>query len=152
MFDRNRRFCQGKNRRRLPGREHHTCWPSHRGGRRPTFGPADLARLPGLLCIGSAELVLPCSLPCFALPRPPASLIRESTKGGGTKRRLPYEACWWPRQGKARQTARQDQLSQAKAKQARQPSQIGKGQGSQVPMRSRRSDDEHLKWARPPTK
>ena len=48
----------------------------------------DLARLPGLLCLGSAELVLPCSLPCFALPRPPASLIREaalraaSTKGG----------------------------------------------------------------------
>ena len=51
-------------------------------GRRLTFGPAHLARLPGLLCLGSAELVLPCSLPCFALPRPPASLIRESTKGG----------------------------------------------------------------------
>ena len=58
--------------------EHHTCWPSHRVGLRPTFGPADLARLPGLLCLGSAELVLPCSLPCFALPRPPASLIREA--------------------------------------------------------------------------
>ena len=51
--------------------------------------------------------------------------------GGGAKRRLPYEACWRPRQGKARQTARQDQLSRAKAKQARQPTQISKGQGSQ---------------------
>ena len=100
----------------------------------------DLARLPGLLCLGSAELVLPCSLPCFALPMLPTSLIRESTKGGGRRRRpppfvevaeghLPYEACWRPRQGKARQTARQDQLSRAKAKQARQPSQILKGQG-----------------------
>ena len=47
---------------------------------------------------------------------------------------FPYEACWRPRQGKARQTARQDQLSRAKAKQARQPSQISKGQGSQGPM------------------
>ena len=95
----------------------------------------DLARLPGLLRLGSAELVLPRSLPCFALPRPPTSLIRESTKKGGRRRRpppfvevaeghLPYEACWRPRQGKARQTARQDQLSRAKAKQARQPSQI----------------------------
>ena len=37
--------------------------------------------LPGLLCLGSAELVLPCSLPCFALPRPPASLIREVAFG-----------------------------------------------------------------------
>ena len=42
--------------------------------------------------------------------------MRESTKG-----RL--QDC------KARQTARQDQLSRAKAKQARQPSQILKGQG-----------------------
>ena len=51
----------------------HTCWPSHRVGLRPTFGPADLARLPGLLCLGSAELVLPCQS---------TRLIRESTKGG----------------------------------------------------------------------
>ena len=60
----------------------------------PLHGPlgplalTDLARLPGLLCLGSAELVLPCSLPCFALPMLPTSLIREaalraaSTKGG----------------------------------------------------------------------
>ena len=40
------------------------------------------------------------------------------------------------------QTARQDQLSRAKAKQARQPSQISKGQGSQGSIRSRRSDDD----------
>ena len=39
---------------------------------------------------------------------------------------FPYEACWQHRQGKARQTARQDQLSRAKAKQARQPSQISR--------------------------
>ena len=77
----------------------HTCWPSHRVGLRPTFGPADLARLPGLLCLGSAELVLPCSLPCFALPMLPTSLIREaalraaSTKGGGAPRRPPL---WIP--------------------------------------------------------
>ena len=73
-----------------------------------TLGPLmirDLARLPGLLCLGSAELVLPCSLPCFALPRPPASLIREaalcatSTQGGGRLGQPPlfcgflYEAC-----------------------------------------------------------
>ena len=45
-----------------------------------------------------------------------------------------HEACCRPRQDKARQTARQDQLSRAKAKQARQPSQISKGQGSQGPM------------------
>ena len=38
----------------------------------------DLARLPALLCLGSVELVLPCSLPCFALPEPPINLIRES--------------------------------------------------------------------------
>ena len=50
--------------------------------------------------------------------------------GGGRLRRpppfsgFPYEACWRPRQGKARQLARQDQLSRAKAKRARQPSQI----------------------------
>ena len=82
---------------------------------------ADLARLPGLLCLCSAELVLPCGLPCFALPRPPTSFTRESTKGGGRR-----EASWRPGQGKARQTARQDQLSRAKAKQARQPSQISR--------------------------
>ena len=46
-----------------------------------TYYLPDLARLPGLLCLGSAELVLPCSLPCFALSRPPASNIRESTRG-----------------------------------------------------------------------
>ena len=40
----------------------------------------DLARLPGLLCLGSAELVLPCSLPCFALPMLPTSLIREAAR------------------------------------------------------------------------
>ena len=95
----------------------------------------DLARLPGLLCLGSAELVLPCSLPRFALSLPPTSLSREAAfgrlhKGGrapSAPARLcgfPCEACWRPRQGKARQTARQDQLSRAKAKQARQPSQI----------------------------
>ena len=72
LFARNRRFCREKTAGgRLPGDPHK--WSS-----RPTFGPADLARLPGLLCLGSAELVLPCSLPCFALPRPPASLIREA--------------------------------------------------------------------------
>ena len=62
--------------------------------------------------------------------------MQESTKEGGppsaarlpfvevAEGHLPYEACWQHRQGKARQTARQDQLSRAKAKQARQPSQI----------------------------
>ena len=71
----------------------------------PLHGPlgplalTDLARLPGLLCLGSAELVLPCSLPCFALPMLPTSLIREaalraaSTKGGGASRRPPL---WIP--------------------------------------------------------
>ena len=60
-------------------------------GMGPLHGPlgplalTDLARLPGLLCLGSAELVLPCSLPCFALPMLPTSLIRESTKGGGRR-------------------------------------------------------------------
>ena len=118
----------------------------------PLHGPlgplalTDLARLPGLLCLGSAELVLPCSLPCFALPMLPTSLIREAAfgrlhKGGRPSAAplcgFPYEACWRPRQGKARQTARQDQLSRAKAKQARQPSQISKGQGSQGPMLQR---------------
>ena len=93
-----------------------------------THGPWDLAQLPGLLCLGSAELVLPCSLPCFALPRPPTSLTREAAFGRlhkapsapATLCGFPYEACWQHRQGKARQTARQDQLSRAKAKQARQ--------------------------------
>ena len=74
------------------------------------------------------------SLLCLALA------TNKPHKGGGTLRHLhkggrppsaparlcgfPCEACWRPRQGKARQTARQDQLSRAKAKQARQPSQI----------------------------
>ena len=54
-------------------------------GLRPTFGPADLARLPGLLCLGSAELVLPCSLPCFFLPWRPASLIEAALRAASTK-------------------------------------------------------------------
>ena len=64
-------------------------------GMGPLHGPlgplalTDLAQLPGLLCLGSAELVLPCSLHCFALPRPPASLMRESTKRGGASHRPP---------------------------------------------------------------
>ena len=51
-----------------------------------------MARLPGLLCLGSAELVSPCSLPSFALPWPPTGLIREagpsaaSTRSSGSRR------------------------------------------------------------------
>ena len=97
----------------------------------------------------------------------PASLIREaalraaSTKGGGRLRRppplcgFPYEACWRPRQGKARQTARQDQLSRAKAKQARQPSQISrlKSRPEADPVGSARrpkADLKRVKSWRPP--
>ena len=46
---------------------------------------------------------------------------------------VPPLACKRPRQGNARQTARQDQLSRANAKQAIQQNQIGKGQESQGP-------------------
>ena len=110
---------------------HLPCTPLPMGPMGP-LALQDLARLPGLLCLGSAELVLPCSLPCLALPRPPASLISKGDclrlppqiGAAASLCGFPYEACSLPRQGKARQTARQDPLNRAKAKQARQPSQI----------------------------
>ena len=54
-----------------------------------TEATLDSFLVPGLFCFGSAELVLPCNLPCFALPRPPASFISESTKLGGRARSAP---------------------------------------------------------------
>ena len=61
-------LCMGPMHRPLgPLTQHLGMGPLH--GPLGPLALTDLARLPGLLCLGSAELVLPCSLPRFAMPR-----------------------------------------------------------------------------------
>ena len=86
----------------------------------------DLARLPGLLCLGSAELVLPCSLPCFALPWPSASLTSESASLGaayrvGSLMRLAGVP------GKAKQGRLQDETKSAEPRQSKPGSRANSG-------------------------
>ena len=120
-------------------------------GMGPLHGPlgplalTDLARLPGLLCLGSAELVLPCSLPCVALPRPPASLIRGAAFGrlhkGGRRFAPPPFVDSLMRlaggRGKAKQGRLQGKTNSAEPRQSK-PGSRAKSAGPKVGLRPTR--------------